>query len=53
MNHSDAFDLVGRLKALSNIDAKIVRILPEDIDPPKLSDDGWDVEFEETEGDHS
>ena len=49
MNHNDAADLVRRLRALSNISAKIVRILPEDIDPPKLSDNGWDVEIEVTE----
>ena len=40
----DANDLIGRLKALSDIDAKLVRILSEDIDPPKEGDSGWDVE---------
>ena len=26
-------------------DARIVRILPVDIDPPDDNDNGWDVEF--------
>ena len=49
MNHRDAADLAGRLQALSGTDAQVVRILPEDIDPPKLSDNGWDVEVTVTD----
>ena len=45
MNHKDAVDMAARMNKHAELTATIVRILPEHVDPPKLSDNGWDVEI--------
>ena len=45
MTLSEAQQIKARLNDLdAPIFARVVRILPEDIDPPKPKDNGWDVE---------
>jgi len=45
MKKQEAKDMARRLNNLdSPVIAVVVRILPEDIDPPQLGDSGWDVE---------
>ena len=45
MNHAAATLVADRMRSLSTVyTADVVRILPESIDPPDDSDNGWDVE---------
>ena len=46
MTYWEARDLVAKMDDDPNIKAEVVRILPENIDPPMKDDNGWDVEYE-------
>ena len=41
----EAKDLQAKMETDDNLTVEIVRILPENIDPPIKDDNGWDVEF--------
>lgn len=38
-------DRYNRTNSQSSLMAKVVRILPENVDPPIEGDNGWDVEI--------
>jgi len=46
MTYFEAKDLEAKMSDDKNLIVKVVRILPENIDPPIKGDNGWDVEFE-------
>lgn len=46
MTYFEAKELEAKMYDDPNIIARVVRILPESIDPPIKDDNGWDVEFE-------
>ena len=46
MQLSEAQKLARKYNLQDDLAAKIVRILPADIDPVKANDNGWDVEVE-------
>ena len=46
MTRTEALEQARNLNDNDNIWARVVRTLPEAIDPIKLLDDGWDVEIE-------
>jgi len=46
MTYVEAKDKIAKMHDDPNIIARIVRILPNDIDPPIEGDNGWDVEYE-------
>ena len=45
MTKQDAQDAADRLNRDPKLNARVVRILPENIDPPQPDDNGWDVEI--------
>jgi hypothetical protein len=44
MTENEAHDLADKIESTGVATAKVVRILPEEIDPPRPGDNGWDVE---------
>ena len=45
MTYQDAKDAADRLNRDPKVTAKVVRILPPDLDPIQEGDTGWDVEI--------
>jgi hypothetical protein len=45
MTHTEALEKARDLNDDNNLWVTVVRILPEDVDPIKLLDNGWDVEI--------
>jgi hypothetical protein len=46
MTHAEALEKARKLNDHDDLWAKVVRILPEEVDPQSLLDNGWDVEVE-------
>ena len=44
MKREEALEEANRINNLDGVEAEIVRILPEGVDPIKEGDNGWDVE---------
>jgi hypothetical protein len=47
MTLKEARELARRYNKYIHLTAQVVRILPEEIDPPKPEDKGWDVEVQD------
>ena len=45
MKHKEAKKMIEQVNQNFYLSAKLVRILPADIDPVKHDDNGWDVEI--------
>lgn len=43
MTKTEATEMANRLNITGEVFARVVRILPKAIDPPKPNDNGWDV----------
>ena len=44
MRLKEAEEEAKRLNKHDDLEAKVVRTLPKNIDPPRAGDNGWDVE---------